>query len=117
LWIDALSIDQANIHERNHQVRQMGDIYKKASCVLVWLGEKSEDSDEALDLLVMLAEDVHWHQSPVFEIPKKSQPYDKQLVSRRAKRFQAIYGLIGRSWWQRLWCIQEITLAQEAKLI
>lgn len=37
-WIDALSIDQENSHERNHQVQQMGSIYSQASCVLAWMG-------------------------------------------------------------------------------
>ncbi|TVY92029.1 Heterokaryon incompatibility protein 6,OR allele [Lachnellula willkommii] len=39
LWIDALCIDQSNPKERSAQVRRMGDIYRTAVCVLVWLGE------------------------------------------------------------------------------
>ncbi|KAK8880097.1 heterokaryon incompatibility protein-domain-containing protein [Apiospora arundinis] len=42
LWIDAICIDQSSAEdgtrERNHQVKQMGDIYQHASTVLVWLG-------------------------------------------------------------------------------
>jgi hypothetical protein len=38
LWIDALCIDRANPRERNHQVRMMGDIYRRARLVLIWLG-------------------------------------------------------------------------------
>jgi hypothetical protein len=38
LWIDALSIDQSNVKERNHQVQQMGNIYSRAKEVLSWLG-------------------------------------------------------------------------------
>ncbi|KAH8883684.1 HET-domain-containing protein, partial [Thozetella sp. PMI_491] len=38
LWIDAVCINQADIHERNEQVKQMGDIYSRASRVLIWLG-------------------------------------------------------------------------------
>jgi hypothetical protein len=30
LWVDALCIDQHNIEERNHQVGQMGEIYRQA---------------------------------------------------------------------------------------
>ncbi len=37
-WIDALCIDQTNTKERNHQVQQMGNIYARASAVIVWLG-------------------------------------------------------------------------------
>lgn len=42
LWIDALSIDQANVLERNHQVQQMAEIYSKAKYVLVWVGPQSQ---------------------------------------------------------------------------
>ncbi|KAF2851795.1 HET-domain-containing protein [Plenodomus tracheiphilus IPT5] len=38
LWIDALSIDQSSIAERNHQVAIMGDIYRNAAKTIAWLG-------------------------------------------------------------------------------
>jgi hypothetical protein len=37
-WIDAMCIDQQNVSERNHQVRQMGKIYSQTQGVVVWLG-------------------------------------------------------------------------------
>jgi hypothetical protein len=39
LWADAICMHQANIKERNHQVRIMRDIYQNAQRVNVWLGE------------------------------------------------------------------------------
>ena len=38
MFIDALCIDQSDIAERNHQVRQMGDVYRAAKAVVAWLG-------------------------------------------------------------------------------
>lgn len=40
LWIDAICIDQSDTGtlERNEQIKYMGQIYHKASCVIVWLG-------------------------------------------------------------------------------
>ncbi|KAF2029746.1 heterokaryon incompatibility, partial [Setomelanomma holmii] len=38
LWIDAICINQTEVHERNLQVGLMGQIYSKASKVFVWLG-------------------------------------------------------------------------------
>ncbi|KAF1843711.1 HET-domain-containing protein [Cucurbitaria berberidis CBS 394.84] len=35
LWIDAMCIDQENVVEKHHQVKQMGEIYSNAHCVLV----------------------------------------------------------------------------------
>lgn len=42
LWIDAIAIDQKNTSERNHQVQQMGQIFRSARRVISWLGA-SED--------------------------------------------------------------------------
>ena len=49
LWIDALCIDQLNDVEKSAQVQLMGDIYKRASRVLIWLGKAEDDSDLAMD--------------------------------------------------------------------
>lgn len=38
LWIDAICINQHDISERNKQVQMMGQIYKQAKYVTVWLG-------------------------------------------------------------------------------
>ena len=51
LWIDALCIDQLNDAEKSAQVQLMGDVYRRASQVLAWLGEAKDDSDFALDFL------------------------------------------------------------------
>lgn len=39
LWIDQICINQKDIPERSHQVKMMGDIYKGADSVVVWLGD------------------------------------------------------------------------------
>jgi hypothetical protein len=51
IWVDAICINQADVSERSAQVRLMGSIYSKAATVLVWLGEASEGSDEAMNLV------------------------------------------------------------------
>ncbi|KAF2122504.1 heterokaryon incompatibility protein-domain-containing protein [Lophiotrema nucula] len=46
LWADAICINQNDTVEKNLQVRQMGDIYRRASCVLAWVGEHENRSKE-----------------------------------------------------------------------
>lgn len=53
-WIDAISIDQSSIRERNHQVVQMGPIYANASEVIGWLGH-SLKIERALRVCVRLS--------------------------------------------------------------
>ena len=38
LWIDAVCINQEDVLERNQQVMLMGEVYRRASAVLSWLG-------------------------------------------------------------------------------
>ncbi|OBT75095.1 hypothetical protein VF21_06487 [Pseudogymnoascus sp. 05NY08] len=40
VWIDAISINQADVPERNRQLQMMPYIYFRAETVLVWLGKK-----------------------------------------------------------------------------
>jgi hypothetical protein len=42
-WIDAICLDQSNVRERNHQVGQMGRIYRDAHQVFCWLGQGTSD--------------------------------------------------------------------------
>jgi len=45
LWVDALCIDQSCVAERSSQVTMMGEIYKSAARVVVWLGPGDPESD------------------------------------------------------------------------
>lgn len=94
VWIDALSIDQANAEERNRQVRMMGRIYKDAENVVVWLGSAKDDSDFAMEM---------------FADPTR---LSKKLDEFNGAQYTAILALCGRSYWRRAWIQQEIFLAK-----
>ncbi|KAF2629658.1 hypothetical protein BU25DRAFT_304158, partial [Macroventuria anomochaeta] len=51
VWIDGLSINQADTDKRTRQVRLMTEIYRNASKVAIWLGPEADNSDIALHLL------------------------------------------------------------------
>lgn len=115
LWIDAISINQSDLEERSQQVQRMGLIYSQASRVVVWLGPSDKDTQLAMQLLeyygkqVMIATDY-----TVFRMPDSENedwwrddilpPYDE-------KEWSAITHLIERPWFERVWTMQEITLA------
>lgn len=72
LWADAVCIDQANEGERSLQVNRMGQIYRGAASVLVWLGHEDEAHVQAVlrgicEFLEDGAErhDYYWHESQV----------------------------------------------------
>jgi hypothetical protein len=53
LWIDSICINQGPdaIDERNQQVAPMGEIYRNAQRVVVWVGESDERTQRALQTI------------------------------------------------------------------
>jgi hypothetical protein len=99
-WIDAISINQARVRELNHQVRMMRVIYSSAHLVVVWLGKADDGSDNAMHKM------KNWKP---FGIGKSD--FNKIWKPKEARNIQA---LCERKYWQRMWIIQEVTLAREA---
>lgn len=63
MWIDALSIDQANIQERNHQVQLMHSIYSRATRMMTWLGPAKHESDLVIDYMLDNNDQLHLPRS------------------------------------------------------
>lgn len=114
IWADAICINQKDKHDRNHQVRLMGQIYSKAECVYVWLGEEADDSPLAFVALekwskaFKSAPEIEGNK--VFNIEEVPNPFD-------LREWKAIEKLIKRPWWRRLWTLQEISLSSHAHMI
>jgi hypothetical protein len=124
IWVDAICINQDNISERGHQVKQMTDIYSRAKSVLAWLGPDVREED--YDVLLKLDEEaeeqlranpktknglytgVDWY-SIVYEVMRD--------VRHRRKVCLALIDICKRTYWTRMWIIQEILSAKEAWLI
>jgi hypothetical protein len=104
LWIDAICINQSDSNEKTIQIGLMQNIYQSATRVTVWLGDPMPFSDRGLDAL-----DVIFHVD--FEVPLFSAYY-----TRGKSRLGLLY-LMQRSWWQRMWVIQEIVFARKARLL
>jgi hypothetical protein len=51
LWCAMKCIDQHSIRERGLQVGMMGEIYKGAQCVWIWLGDQAEGSNVVFEFL------------------------------------------------------------------
>ncbi|CAO2649303.1 Nn.00g066880.m01.CDS01 [Neocucurbitaria sp. VM-36] len=95
IWVDAVCIDQSNIPERNYQVSQMSKIYSAAEEVVAWLGSSTLESDCAMELITRSPEDLRTVHRPDLH------RYLKDLFS--------------RSYWRRVWVVQELASAQRTK--
>lgn len=104
VWVDALCIDQQNKAERMQQVQLMTSIYSRANYVAVWLGPEEDDSARAVSFMSRIAELPDDQSGQVARI----------LASRDAvKDLVAVSALFGRSYWRRLWVVQEVFHARK----
>ena len=126
LWADALCINQQDINEKNVQVAIMGEIYQRASSVLVWLGPGDQRTGHVIDLSRKLCS-VAAHYA-VYDVPITSSNLrgdiwdgltdisDHQLAKRDSIAldfdFRGMDEFYSQSWFQRLWIIQEVALAR-----
>ncbi|PSN69319.1 HET-domain-containing protein [Corynespora cassiicola Philippines] len=92
LWIDALCIDQDNTLERNHQVKQMGQIYSNAEFVLSWLSSDMEIAQYLGSIKNLSHLNNEWAKKPSIKLA--FNPY-----------------------WSRAWITQEVLLAKNVILV
>ena len=116
LWVDSLCIDQGNIEEKNHQIGLMSLIYAKAGRVLMWLGEEANDSGLAMRLLFFLDFELSQHDYKLS--PDDEHFFIKLLLSGTLDTVNntALGHFLGRSYWSRVWIVQEVVLAKDATL-
>jgi hypothetical protein len=92
LWIDAHSIDQNNVTERNHPVQQMGDISSHAEEVLAWFGNEK-----------MI------ERFPTNKTLRRKHPKTQDEELGRMN-------FVHSSYWKRAWITQEVLLARRLVL-
>jgi hypothetical protein len=138
LWADALCINQQDPVERTVQVQLMRQIYESAQRVILWLGPSTPETDCTIQETRKLGSKL-LDETEIWDIRIKDL-IDFDLVTEddsdlaRSKRrinamvndlFQRIQDgedplwwiksdLGERSWWTRIWCIQELSNAREA---
>lgn len=114
-WIDAICINQSDNDERSQQVARMYEIYKGADRVVVWLGEESDDSNIAIDVFNEIGQqiEVDWAQWTIRTVRKEA--LKDKLFSKEASN--AIYQLLRRPWFERLWIIQEMHAADGRAIV
>ncbi|KAK3645098.1 hypothetical protein LTR56_002684 [Elasticomyces elasticus] len=144
VWADALSINQANIAEKNEQVSIMGSIYQAAESVKIWLGEDQSPRtkrwrdlclrDYGLDTYeedgvnnVSPSIKRGWQAACIHEFEKDVDFVGQEHHRRDAAKGEnsemmtilahALYDLLSRPWFTRLWVIQEVVLPKRADFL
>ncbi|KAH0531213.1 hypothetical protein TsFJ059_000073 [Trichoderma semiorbis] len=106
-WIDAICIHQGS-EEQNQQVNLMADIYRQAKKLTIWLGKADEYTDQARIFIEAFARSCRAsgadHQAVVDELKQRAQ-------------LSALASFFNRTWFTRVWVVQEVVLSQTATMI
>ena len=97
-WIDAICINQADDPEKCHQVAMMGDIYRRASQTISWLGPEIAETSLAFDYVRQLS-------GKNGRVPETEE---EQL---------GVSDLCGRTYFKRVCIVQEIILSKKLHLM
>ena len=121
LWIDAICINQSDAKEKTGQVQAMWQIFGDATAVLVWLGEDSalEDGRKSFTFCKWAAPQqlTRWEKIRDDHRQRFATIMDCFNAEAQAPSsaicLEHIEIFFSRAWFQRLWTIQEFSLASE----
>ena len=110
LWVDAISMNQDDTQERNHQVQIMGKIYSSAQSVIVWLGPV-DPSDlhmrAVLGAMQFHFSDENSSTATLFDyLCSVIDLINAQIVVPRDSKecaLDALHRIIHRPWFCRIW--------------
>jgi len=117
LWADALCINQSDDEEKGLQVSRMGQVYKHAKRVLVWLGH--DDKRQAYSTFYIMqwvnkrldTEFLERHRFPPAMPALRGSPLgvDKEFGP-------GLIALISHPWFFRVWTVQECALVRDCQV-
>ncbi|OIW34504.1 hypothetical protein CONLIGDRAFT_658404 [Coniochaeta ligniaria NRRL 30616] len=110
---------RADVAERSAQVVRMRDIYSAAWQVAVWLGPEADDSGLAFTALRWMAARQRspaplegLYKPAVYDVRPLFVAYRSSRLPLRPETRRALFRVLLRDYWQRMWILQEIALAR-----
>jgi hypothetical protein len=131
LWVDALCINQEDPVERSQQVRQMRQIYSKASEVISWIPCGSE---QAVDYLVRNRFNGEGIETEV-QLPSRKRIVDVSVNGSNTENdgmllkedetrkewvnqgWDIMEDFFTQAYWRRVWVIQEVAVATKVTVL
>jgi hypothetical protein len=123
LWVDAICINQSHPEERGHQVRQMGDIYRHADQVVIWLGPSTYETNVFMDSMQKLQQEARkhtyrkWKRTDLrwVDLGTAAQlTLHNQDSALAVQRLKGLQHLLDTPWFKRVWILQEVANANAA---
>jgi hypothetical protein len=114
LWVDAVCIAQDDLEEKSAQILRLGEIYQRASSVIVWLGDSLPETHMALDVLQELNKIPMGRLEEMQRLLITSETsYDTLGIRKISERgWRAFVGFSRRAYFNRVWVVQKAVFAR-----
>lgn len=113
LWVDAICINQSDVHERARQVQYMRHIYKHATRAIVWLGMRTPGVEDAFLIARQIAEYRRSATGPAGQDQGCNELISQVLLANWEAR-NSLEELLRRPYFTRMWCVQEVLVSSWA---
>jgi hypothetical protein len=121
LWVDAISINQNDDIERATQVLRMSSIYQDCSRVVIWLGPEKHNIGLLFSELAHIGAQIEKTTNGLIMSSPDTTDFDwwqsDVPVSFSDEVWSAMKKLGDRSWFHRLWTVQEAIMANRESIM
>lgn len=125
LWADGVCINQSDERlEKNHQLPLMGRIYSEAERTLIWIGQDSENkAQKAFRQVSIVSSYISSYKKQKGKTVQQFRDHircrigQKDIEKWAIEFMNDIAPIFAKSWFTRLWVVQEVFLAQDAVLM
>lgn len=102
LWTDRLCLNQGDREEMAQQIPRMGLIYNQAERVVIWLGLSAWQEQHFQEQRDWFKNEDHLKQNELVD-----------YWNHPPKRHIAIVSILDHEYWNRMWIMQEVAMAQK----
>lgn len=94
----------------------MGTIYRSCSSMYIWLVPTDPDFRyrTPFEMITYFYHDKHFHELPGFTLNERTESRAFEDNPTYQELYSLFHDSISRSWWERLWCVQEVALCPKA---
>ncbi|KAF9870243.1 ankyrin and het domain protein [Colletotrichum karsti] len=119
IWCDAVCINQKDLAERAAQVQRMGDIYRHADRVVVWLGPGDEDAYRSMQIMNQISSHIDCHPFTITPRDEEGRRYLYESTGLALSRsdWEGLHAFLSLPWFTRLWVRQEIILTNDSAIV
>ena len=120
IWIDTLCINQADVDEKNVQIKYMPKIFRRSKQTLAWLGDDDEKCNGRAVFQALRLLGQTWQAHYVERVTEFDEAFLAKLLDAVQDRPEldewrivtSINDMFRWAWWKRRWVVQEVAHKQ-----